>query len=253
LIKILDTRELKPLEEVNLDEVDLSGGISVFLPAYNEEENIERAVNESVEVLSSITDNYEALIVDDASTDRTGEIADALSAQNPHVRVIHHQTNTRLGGAMRTGFFRSEKSIVFYCDADNPVNMWDVKRSLEYIKDYDLVTGYRLNRSETLKRKIYSRVYNFIIGRLFGFKAIDVNFSFKLVRREALNKIELHSDGGFIDAEFISEIVRHGFRICQVGVKYYPREAGVSTMASVSVIFEIIREMRAYLRRIKNG
>jgi glycosyltransferase involved in cell wall biosynthesis len=238
--------QLPPLEKVNLSEVVLNGGVSIFFPAYNEEDNIEKAVRKAVEVLSSFTENYEVLVVDDKSTDRTGEIAEALHRENPNVRVIHHEHNTRLGGAMRTGFFRSSKSIVFYCDADNPVDLWDVKRALPLMSQFDLVTGYRLNREERLIRKIYSKVYNFIIASLFGFKVTDINFSFKMVKRHVLNQIELRSNGGFIDAEFIDQVLGQGFKMAQVGVMYYPRTAGVSTMASIPVIFEIIREMRQY-------
>ncbi len=249
--KSLDTLSLQPLEEIDLSGVDLSGGISVFLPAYNEEGNIERAVSASSEMLKSITDNYEVLVVNDASTDRTLEIVERMARNNSHIRIITHKRNTRLGGAIQTGFFKSSKSIVFYCDADNPVSMWDVKRSLPLLAKYDLITGYRLNREETLRRKIYSMVYNSLTGLLFSFSAEDINFSFKLVKREALNKIELHSRGGFIDVEFIVEVLRHNFRVCQVGVKYYPRQAGVSTMASPSVIIEIFQEMWAYIKRTR--
>jgi hypothetical protein len=114
---------------------------------------------------------------------------------------------------------------------------------------FDLVTGYRLNREERFIRKIYSKVYNRLIAFLFGFKVTDINFSFKMVKREVLNQIELNSNGGFIDAEFIDQILGKGFKMAQVGVMYYPRTAGVSTMASIAVILEIIREMREYWRK----
>jgi glycosyltransferase involved in cell wall biosynthesis len=240
---------LPSMERIDLTDVDLSGGISVFLPAYNEEENIERAVRTSVEVLSSITDNYEVLVIDDCSTDRTPQIAEALARENPKVKVIHHQKNTRLGGAIRTGFSKTSKRYVFYCDADNPVDMWDVKRALPLMAKYHIVTGFRINREENLKRKIYSKVYNWLVGTLFGFQISDINFSFKLINREVLSKIQLHSNGGFIDVEFIAEALRNGFLITQVGVKYYPRIAGVSTMASIPVILEIFREMWEYIKR----
>ncbi len=243
---------LPPLEEANLSRVDLSGGISVFLPAYNEEENIECAVRRSVEMLSSITDNYEVLVVNDASKDRTAEIVNAMIAANSHIRMITHEKNTRLGGAIRTGMKKSTKGIVFYCDADNPVDMWDVKRALPFIADFDVVTGFRLVREERPHRLLYSKVYNFITSNLFKFSGRDVNFSFKLIKRKVIDAVELHSKGGFIDVEFISETLRKGFTIGQVGVMYYPRVAGVSTMASNSVILEILKEMWQYYRRISN-
>jgi len=244
--------ELPPLEIVNLSAVDLSGGISVFLPAYNEEENIERAVSRSAEVLSSITDNYEILVVNDASTDRTAEIVNRMIAANSHIRMVTHEKNTRLGGAIRSGFTKTTKDIVFYCDADNPVDMWDVKRALPLMKDFDIVTGFRLIREERFHRLLYSWVYNNLTGTLFKFNARDINFSFKLIKRKVLNQVELRSNGGFIDVEFIAEALRKGFKMGQVGVMYYPRSAGVSTMASKAVILQILKEMWKYYWRIKS-
>lgn len=242
---------LPALDKVDLTGLDLKGGISVFLPAYNEEENIERAVGRAVEVLSNITDNYEVLVVNDASTDNTAAIVEKMIAGNPRIRMITHPQNTRLGGAITTGFQKTTKDIVFYCDADNPIDMWDVKRALPFLKDFDLVTGYRLIREERLHRLVYSKIYNTLTGNLFKFKAIDINFSFKLVKRKVLDQVETRSRGGFIDVEFISEVLRKGFKMGQVGVMYYPRAAGVSTMASGAVILEILKEMRQYHRRLK--
>ncbi|MCX6639818.1 MAG: glycosyltransferase family 2 protein [bacterium] len=222
--------------------------ISVFLPAYNEEENIERAVRSTVEVLRDISDDWEVLVVNDASNDRTGEIAEALVKEIPGVRVIHHPKNTRLGGALRTGFANSTKELVFYTDADNPIDMNDLKRVVPMMDEADFVTGYRLNREEPLKRKVYSRCYNWLIRLMFGLKVRDVNFSFKLVKREVLNKAKLRSLGSFIDAELLIEARKHGFCIKEVGVRYYPRTKGVSTLASPSVIFKILDELWTYYR-----
>ena len=243
--------DLPALEEVDLSGLDLKGGISVFLPAYNEQENIECAVSRAVEVLSNITDNYEVLVVNDASTDNTAAIVEKMIAGNPRIRMITHPKNTRLGGAITTGLKKTTKDIVFYCDADNPIDMWDVKRALPFLKDFGLVTGYRLIREERLHRLVYSKVYNFLTGNLFKFKAVDINFSFKLIKREVLDRVDTKSRGGFIDVEFISEVLRKGFKMGQVGVTYYPRVAGVSTMASNSVILEILKEMWQYHRRLK--
>ena len=243
--------ELSPLEEIDLSKVDLSGGISIFVPAYNEEDNIERAIRNSVEVLESITDNYEMLVVNDASTDRTREIVENLAVENDRIKIINHEKNTRLGGAIKTGFTRTTKDIVFYCDADNPIDMWDVKRALPLMADYDLVAGFRLQREERFYRLIYSFVYNTMVGLLFGIESYDINFSFKLVKRSILNKIELNSTGGFIDVEFIVEALLQKARICRVGLRYFPRTAGVSTMASFPVILKILKEMWIYYKKFR--
>jgi len=231
------------------DKSDNHFSISLFLPAYNEEENIERAVLDSVKVLDEISDDWEVIVVNDASLDRTGEIAERLSREIPGVRVIHHEKNTRLGGALRSGFANATKELVFYTDADNPIDMNDLKRAVPMMTEVDFITGYRLNRDESLKRKVYSRCYNWLIRHIFGLKVRDVNFSFKLVKQEVLKKVKLHSQGSFIDAELLVEAAKYGFRIKEIGLRYYPRTRGESTLATPSVIFKILGELWVYYRR----
>ncbi|MFH1861702.1 MAG: glycosyltransferase family 2 protein [bacterium] len=231
-----------------LDNPTKRYSISVFLPAYNEEANIEQAVMDSVAVLRELTDDWEVIVVNDASKDRTGEIAERLSREIPGVRVIHHEQNTRLGGALRTGFSNAQKELVFYTDADNPIDMNELKRAVPLMNDADFVTGYRLNRDEPIKRKIYSRCYNWLIRLLFGLKVRDVNFSFKLVKRAVLKKVKLRSMGSFIDAELLIEARKYGFKIKEIGIRYYPRTRGESTLATPSVIFKIFDELWVYYR-----
>lgn len=223
--------------------------ISVFLPAYNEEENIEEAVMNTVNVLRDISDDWEVIVVNDASQDRTGEIADRLAAEIPQVRAIHHPQNTRLGGALRTGFSNSKKELVFYTDADNPVDMNDLRWAVPMMTNVDFITGYRLNRDEPIHRKIYSRCYNWLIRIMFGLKVRDVNFSFKLLKQDVLKKCRLHSEGSFIDAELLIEARKYGFKIKEVGVRYFARTRGVSTLASPTVIFKILGELWVYYRK----
>ena len=201
----------------------------------------------AVEVLSDLCSDYEILVVDDASTDRTGEIADALSREFPEVRVIHHPENRQLGGAMRTGFAEASKELVFYVDADNPVDLRDLGKALNLMNGADIVIGYRVNRDETFKRALYSKVYNLLIRLMFGLHVKDVNFSFKLFRRKVLETITLQTASSFLDAELLIAAKRAGFTIKEIGVKYYPRETGVSTMASPGVIWKIVYYMGSYL------
>lgn len=231
------------------DNLEKRYSISVFLPAYNEEENIERAVGNTVEVLRDISGDWEVIVVNDASKDRTGEIADRLAEEIPGVRAIHHEKNTRLGGALRTGFSNANKELVFYTDADNPIDMNDLRWAVPMMSDLDFITGYRLNRDEPLNRKIYSRCYNWLIRLLFGLKVRDVNFSFKLLKQEVLQKAKLHSEGSFIDAELLIEARKYGFCIKEVGVRYFARTQGVSTLASPTVIFKILAELWIYYWR----
>lgn len=222
--------------------------ISLFLPAWNEEEYLERAVSRAVKVLTRVSDDWELIIVDDASTDRTPVIADLLAEKHRQVRVVHHETNLKLGGAIKTGLTHSTKDVVVYTDADLPFDLDELERAL-HLLDYleaDMICAFRFDRtSEGVKRIVYSYVYNALIRNLFDVQMKDINFSFKVMHRRVLESIELKSEGSFIDAELVVKAIRRGFKVFQMGVDYFPRTRGISTLASPSVIAKMLRELRA--------
>lgn len=231
--------------------------ISIVYPMYNEEENIHAAVGEATEVLAPLTDgNYEIVIVDDASTDRTGEIADEMAAADPHIRPVHHEVNRTLGGSIRTGFEHSQGELVLYMDADLPCDVAHIRDALPKMEQADVVVGYRTNRHEGAKRWVYTRAYNAMVRWVLGVRVKDVNCSFKLLKREVIAAMDLHAEGSFIDAEMLAEAHRAGFRMAQIPVVYKARVAGESTLARPAVIVKIISEFYQYLcrrRREKKG
>ena len=226
--------------------------LSVFFPMWNEEDYVERAIRAAEDEcqrlvgLGEIAD-YELLIVDDCSTDRTPEIADALAAADPHVRVVHHPVNRGLGGSIKTGFDSVRGDVVLYTDADLPFEMLELGRALRVLRHYeaDMVSAYRLDRTgEGPRRAVYSLVYNSLVQVVFGTRVRDINFAFKLVRRNVLEAARPVSEGSFIDAELVIRAQRLGFHIVQIGVDYFPRTRGVSTLSSPAVIRRMLSEMR---------
>lgn len=228
--------------------------ISVFFPAWNEEDYVERAVSRARAVLERLTDDWEIIVVNDASTDRTRELAEALSRSDARIRCVSHEVNLKLGGAMRTGFAASTKDLVVYSDMDLPFDFDELERAvrlLEYL-EADLICAFRFDRtSEGPKRIVYSLVYNSLIRTLFGVNVRDINFSFKVVHRRVLEAIELKSTGSFIDAELVVKALKRGFRVFQIGVDYFPRTRGVSTLASPSVIVKMLGELAGLYRETK--
>jgi glycosyltransferase involved in cell wall biosynthesis len=220
--------------------------LSFVFPMYNEIGNLERTVREATEVGLRITPDLEIVVVDDASTDGSGELADRLAAENPHLRVVHHSTNRKLGGALKTGFATASRQWVLYIDSDLPIRMEDALEAVPLTDQADLVIGYRVNRCEGLKREVMSWCYNRLIRVLFGLKVRDVNFAFKLIRQEVLRKVHLESEGSFIDAELLLEARRAGYKIAEIGLNYYPRTAGTSTLASPAVVRKLLRELIRY-------
>ena len=221
---------------------------------YNEEAYARRAVSAARAVLMAELPDWEIVIVDDASTDGTPAVVDALAREDPRVRVVRNPVNRRLGGALRAGYAAAAKDLVFYTDADLPVDLHQLPRAvrlLEY-QEADIVAGYRFDRtSEGLVRALYTFCYNHLIRTLFGLRVRDVNFAFKLFRRSVLEKFPLTSEGSFIDAEFLLRARKAGCVIIQIGLDYFPRTRGTSTLGSVPVILAILRDMAARWRELR--
>jgi glycosyltransferase involved in cell wall biosynthesis len=227
--------------------------ISIFFPMFNEEENILASVADAHEALARTASEHEVIVVNDASTDRTGAMADELAANDPRVRAVHHPTNRGLGGAIRSGLAASRYDIVVYTDGDRPCDLHYIDAALPLLAGADVVSGYRTTKRESPLRAIYTRIYNALIRTLFGIRVRDVNFAFKLFKHEVVEAMDLKSEGSFIDAEMLAEAVRHGFTIAQVPIVYTPRVAGVSALARPAVIIGIFREMYKYWRRPKRS
>jgi glycosyltransferase involved in cell wall biosynthesis len=225
--------------------------ISVVFPMFNEEAYVRRAVDAARDAAGRVSEDYQIVIVNDASTDATGRIADELAAADPHVTVVHNERNRKLGGTLRAGYAAATKELILYSDADLPFDMRELERAvrlLEY-QQADVLSAYRFDRRvEGFVRTAYSLGYNLVIRILFGLRIKDVNFCFKLFRRSLLERIALRSEGSFIDAEFLIRARNAGATVIQMGVDYFPRTRGVSTLSSPGVILGILKEI-ARLRR----
>ncbi len=220
--------------------------ISIVFPMYNEEAYIHRAVRAARAVLEEMTPDHEIIIVDDCSTDRTGRLADELAKHDPRIKAIHNPVNRRLGGSLRAGYAVASQELVLYTDADLPFDLQELPRAVRLL-DYqqaDVLAAYRFDRtSEGFLRTVYSFVYNTLIRALFGLRIKDVNFSFKLFRRSLLDKFTLKSEGSLIDVEFLLRARKAGASIIQIGVDYFPRSRGISTLSSPAVIVKILKEL----------
>jgi glycosyltransferase involved in cell wall biosynthesis len=221
---------------------------------YNEEAYVERSVAAARAALEQMACEWEIVVVDDASTDGTRALADRLSAADARVRVIHNAVNRRLGGTLRAGYAAATKDLIFYTDADLPVDLGELPRAvrlLEY-QQADLLAGYRFDRtSEGMHRAVYTIGYHVLIRLLFGLRIRDVNFAFKLFRRSLLRRIELKSEGSFIDAELLLRARKAGAVMIQLGLDYFPRTRGRSKLSSLGVIAAIMREMAGQWRELR--
>ena len=210
--------------------------VSVVLPAFNEQGNIERAVRSSAESVAPLVEDYELVVVDDGSTDETPSILERLADEyGKHLNVVTHPTNLGYGTALRAGFDAARGRHIFYTDADNQFDLRELEGFFPEMEGVDAILGYRVGRQDGRFRLMVSNGYNALASFAFGMAVRDLNCSFKLFRREALTSLHLEEDHFFIDTEIVVQLHRAGYRYKQAGVRHYPRTAGKSTVSSTDV------------------
>jgi glycosyltransferase involved in cell wall biosynthesis len=227
--------------------------LSFVLPAYNEEDNIQRAVKAVVDAAGGLDlEDYEVIVVNDGSADRTAEIIDRLAQENPRVRPIHHPRNLGYADALRTGFTSARMPYVFYTDSDLQFDVKEVKNLLPAIEDYDIVCGFRIYRYDPLSRLFLAWGYNLVARMIFRLRVRDIDCAFKVFRREVFDVIDIRSKKFFVDTEILAKARHHGLKITEVGVRHYPRTGGRSTVRA-SHVFSTLRELAKMWMEIHVG
>jgi glycosyltransferase involved in cell wall biosynthesis len=231
----------------------LADAVSVFFPMFNEEGNIDRAVQAALETLTTTARHCEVVVVNDGSRDETGAIADRLAAADPRVRVVHHPQNRGYGAALRSGFEAARHPLVVLMDGDNQFDLRELPLLIELIEEFDVVTGYRITRRDSPIRRLNAFMYNRLARLLFDIPVRDVNCGFKVYRRDLLEWLvpELRSTGALINVEMLARAQERGARVAEVGVHHYPRQAGNQTGGHPMVILRAFRELFALWRELR--
>lgn len=222
--------------------------LSVFFPVYNEEGNVENTVKKALKVLETLgLEDYEVIVVNDGSTDRTGQVADALAGKNSRIKVIHHPKNLGYGEALKSGFYNAKFDTIVYTDGDGQFDFAEVDKFLDKIETHDLLIGYRIKRQDPFFRILFKQGWKLSLLAIFRLTLKDVDCGFKMVKRKVLEKISHleSSRGAMINAELVIKAKKAGFKIGQVGVNHYPRLSGKPTGANLNVI------IKSYLDLIK--
>jgi len=226
--------------------------LSIVLPAYNEEENVEQAVEHVSEVAQTLERDYEILLVNDGSSDRTGEIGRDLEDRVPRFRLVEHYPNRGYGGALKAGFDAATKDLIAFYPADAQFDFGEVTRLLKPVEreNADIVCGYRVDRQDNFVRRLNGWGWNMVVRLLFGYLCRDIDCGFKLFRREVLDHVNIVSDGAMIDTEFLAKAKARGFRIAEAPLTHLPREAGEATGANLPVIIKAFRDLIRFRLRL---
>ena len=217
-------------------------GISIFLPAYNDEKTIKRLVLDVISVLGPLNLDYEIIIIDGCSQDATGEIAKGLTENHKNVKLVQHKKNMGYGGALKSGFANATKEWVFYTDSDGQYDIREILRLLPYTQEYDFINGNISKRMDPIYRIILGRIYQFWLDIFFGRKLRYVNCDFRLIKKSIIDQITIDSNSGFAPAEIVIKLFRNGARIKEVLVSHFTRQQGRSQFFKLKKLINLFTD-----------
>jgi len=230
--------------------------LSVFFPAYNEEEAIKSTVTKATKILPKVAEKWEIIVVNDGSTDKTREIVKELIKKEPQIKMITHTPNRGYGSTIKSGVYNSKYELIAFTDSDGQFDFSEVTKFFETQEKTgaDLVIGYYLKRKVPFYRILGSKLlWQPAVYLLFGLKVRDIDCGFKLIKKEVIDGIpRLEAERGpFISSELLIKAKKAGFKIAEVGVHHYPRKAGAATGASLKVILSGFTDLLRLRKKVK--
>ena len=229
--------------------------LTVFIPAYNEVGNLSRCVQAVLAQMDSMGVSVEILIVDDASRDGSGALADQLADQEPRLRAVHHPANLGIGGAFKTALQHARGEWLILIPADLAIEPSELTRYLSAAPQADVVVGLRSDLSDyNLPRKLVHQLNIFLLRSLFGTPLRQFQY-ISMYRLEVLRRMEVeYWRSAFFLAEILIKAHVLGYRLVEVEVLYAPRITGRATGAKLRLVFLTVWDLlRFWLRRMLAG
>jgi len=216
--------------------------LTIAIPAYNEQECIEGVIKHILRDGPKYLSDFEVVVIDDGSTDKTGEIAERFAKENKQIRVVH-TPHGGYGNAMLRGIREARKEFVAYMPADGQFLVEDMQHCLPYMKHADLILGARGSRTDySTYRLILSFAYLILLRVLFGITYQDVNW-LTIWRTKKVQKLPILSRGIFLLAEIVVRFQKRGYKIIEAPSFYRPRTGGQVKNAKLSIALETLIEM----------
>ncbi len=219
----------------------LPGGLSLIIPAYNEEENIEEVVDDADRVFKTYFETYQMVIVNDGSTDGTGEVAESLTAKFPVLKVVHHSVNRGLGEALKTGYQHASLEYVSFVPADGQIASSEIVKLARHIEDAHMVISNYYEREDSRFRLILSGTWRILMKMILNF---DLGSQGPyLFRRELLSEVSLKSSTGLLNLEFPMKVSVLGRKMNTIRISCKPRLQGASKVTNLTTMFKTLYEM----------
>jgi glycosyltransferase involved in cell wall biosynthesis len=225
--------------------------ISLVMPAYNEEELIEHAIKISADFLSGIAGDYEIIIVNDASSDRTGQIADRYAQLNQNVKTIHNKDNLGSGRSLFIGLKSARYDFILTNFADLPFDIRELPGALALLEknDIDFIIVTRKDRkANSTYRKITSLVNYWLIRILFNLRAGDFQFV-QVYKKKVIDVINISSRGTFVSPEIMIKALHEGFKMKEYNAVFHPRMGGNAKYGNPRLILQTICEIMVFWYR----
>jgi len=225
--------------------------LSLVFPLFDEEENVEALLQSAIEIGEHLGGDFEVVVVDDGSQDRSPDILGTWRARESRLRVIHHSSNTGYGAALRTGLRVARGELVFFSDADLQFDLHELEALLTHTDRFDVVAGYRSPRRDPWPRGLIAAVWGLLVRGLFGLAVRDINCAFKVFHRDVLEAIPIASLGAFVNTEVLVRAQAAGFRIKQIPVTHRRRQNGSQSGAHPRVICRALVELGQLFRELR--
>jgi glycosyltransferase involved in cell wall biosynthesis len=217
--------------------------ISFFFPVYNDERTVRIVAEKAIKLFDEIANQYEVVIVNDASPDKAGQIADQLAREYPQIKVVHHEITRGYGAAVKSGISNTKYDWICMVDGDDEYDILDLKRMLALRQHYGLIIGFRYKKLYSAKRIFISHVYNAVLRSLFDTRFRDISTGIRVFHRSILRQIELNSNSSFIGAEIAIKTMLDGTPVGEIGIQTFPREFGAGSTTSIANMIRTIRDM----------
>lgn len=217
--------------------------LSVFFPAYNEEDNIKNTLIEADNFLKKQNLNYELIVINDGSKDRTASVVADLIKANKRIRLINHPKNLGYGAALKTGFKACHYPWIVLLDSDGQFAISDLQKFFNKQNEADLLVGVRIKRQDDLFRRFLAKVLWLVNWLFFGINLQDIDCGFKLFKKEILERIgELKTESAITTTEFVIRAKQLGFKLGEVSVSHRPRTKGEQTGGKFKIVFKASKE-----------
>jgi len=218
--------------------------LSIFFPCYNDEKSIGKLVSDATETAKKLTNDFEIIVIDDASIDGSREVLQDLASKNKNLKLIFHDQNKGYGGALQSGFKAASKDLVFYTDGDGQYDVTELSILYSLMSDdVDFVNGIKMGRSDATYRIVIGNFYSLVIRWSFWLPITDVDCDFRLIRHSIVKKLNLTVTSGAICVELVKKAQRAGAKFRQVSVHHLERQHGSSQFFRVDRIFHTFWEL----------